>query len=65
MSIAWSEILKKKKSENNWGYLECGKIFYWNKIPVITIVQLLQEAVGGKEGEWRQFGTELSPSENQ
>lgn len=39
---------KKKKTENNWGYLECGKIFYWNKIPVITYCAAVTRSRGGK-----------------
>lgn len=65
--LALPEVIlkKKKKSENNWGYLECGKIFYWKKVPVITYCAAVTRSSGVKGGEWRQFGTELSPSENQ
>lgn len=57
--------MKNGKSENNWGSFDCGKIFYWNKIPVITYCAALTRRGGEKGGEWRQFGTKLSPSENQ
>lgn len=56
---------KKGKSENNWGSFDCGKIFYWNKIPVIAYCAALTRSSEGKGGEWRQFSTKLSPSENQ
>lgn len=55
---------KEGKSENNWGSFDCGKILYWNEVPVITYCAALT-STGGKGGEWRQFGTKLSPSETQ
>lgn len=47
INIAWSEM-RKGKSENNWGSFDCGKILYWNKIPVITLLYSSYKKQWGK-----------------